>query len=358
MSFSATYPFQLPLLPPVIQFNSSAIQKAVLAARVELAELNGYAHAIPNPLLLMSPWVVREAVASSEIENINTTILRALQNQLLPEEKRSLPDKEVLRYRDALIWGYENLKSLPLSGRLIRGLHAQLMANEEGFRRTQNFIQNSLSGEVIYTPPPPNLIPELMGNLEQFIHNATPGLDPLVKVALVHYQFEAIHPFNDGNGRTGRMLMVLQLIHEGIIRLPILYISGYIFRNKPDYYRLLRAVSEDGKWEEFVLFILEGFYRQAKATKQTLFSVMEYREAFRVSFKQNLPSIYDADLVDDLFSQPIVTATKVAERLGLHRTTATRYLQQMREAGLLQLQQEGKYAYFINHKLLGILSGL
>lgn len=358
MSFFATQPFELPALPPQVQFDTPALQKAVLAARVELAELNGYAHAIPNPLLLMSPWVIREAVASSEIENINTTILRAFQNQLLPEERRSLPDKEVLRYRDALIWGYENMGTIPLSGRLIRGMHAQLMAHEEGFRRTQNFIQNSISGEIIYTPPPPSAIADLISNLEYFIHADTQGIDPLIKAALVHYQFEAIHPFTDGNGRTGRMLIVLQLIQNGILRLPILYISGFIIRNKPEYYRLLRGVSEHGHWEAFVSFMLEGFYKQAKATKQTLFAVMQYRETFRKSFKQKLPAIYDADLADTLFAQPIVTASKVAEQLDLHRTTASRYLQQMTEAGLLRLQPEGKNYFYIHHHLLGILSDL
>lgn len=358
MSFSATQPFDLPRLPPLLQFDTPALQKAVLTARVELAELNGYAHAIPNPLLLMSPWVIREAVASSEIENINTTILRALQNQLLPEERRSLPDKEVLRYRDALIWGFENMAGIPLSGRLIQGMHRQLMANDQGFRRTQNFIQNSISGEVIYTPPPPQAIPDLIANLENFIHDGASGIDPLIKAALTHYQFEAIHPFNDGNGRTGRMLIVLQLIHDSILRLPILYVSGFIIRNKPDYYKLLRGVSEYGDWEAFVLFMLEGFHRQAKATKQTLFAVMEFREAFRTSFRKNLPAFYDADLVDALFSQPIVTATKVAEQINLHRTTASRYLQQMTQAGLLRSQKEGKNLFYINHRLLAILSGL
>ncbi|MFN0014448.1 MAG: Fic family protein [Saprospiraceae bacterium] len=330
--------------------------EAVLKARVELAELNGYAHAIPNPLLLMSPWVIREAMASSEVENINTTIIQALQNQLLPEDRRSLPDKEVLRYRDALIWGFENMSGLPLSGRLIQGMHGQLFPDSSGFRRSQNMIQNSLTREIIYTPPPPLALPDLISNLEVFIHQQKTNLDPLLKTVLTHYQFEAIHPFDYGNGRVGRMLMVLQLVHENVLKYPILYISGYINRNKLHYYRSLRKVTEAGEWGDFVLFLLEGFHLQAKATKETLFAVMNYRETFREKFKATLPGIYDSDLVDLLFSQPIVMVGKFAEKMNLHRTTASRYLQQMASAGLLLPKQEGRNQFYINHSLLGILS--
>lgn len=329
-----------------------------MKARVELAELNGYAHAIPNPLLLMSPWVIREAMASSEVENINTTILQALQNQLLPENRRTLPDKEVLRYRDALIWGFENMSRLPLSGRLLQGMHQQLLPDSKGFRRSQNLIQNSLTQEVIYTPPPPMALPDLISNLEVFIHQQNTGLDPLLKIVLVHYQFEAIHPFDDGNGRLGRMLMVLQLVHENVLKYPILYISGYINRNKSQYYRSLRRVTESGEWTDFALFLLNGLHLQAKTTKETLFAVMNYREAFREKFKETLPGIYDSDLVDLLFSQPIVMVNKFAEKMKLHRTTASRYLQQMAGAGLLLPKQEGRNQFYINHNLLGILSDM
>lgn len=358
MSFSATLPFLPPLLPPKANFEAPVFSDAILKARVELAELNGYAHAIPNPLLLMSPWVIREAMASSEVENINTTIIQALQNQLLPENKRSLPDKEVLRYRDALIWGFEQMDSLPLSGRLIQGMHQQLMPDSAGFRRTQNFIQNSLTQEIIYTPPPPNNLADLISNLEIFIHQQNSGLDPLLKTVLVHYQFEAIHPFDDGNGRAGRMLMVLQLVHEKILKYPILYISGYINRNKSQYYHALRRVTEAGEWTDFVLFLLNGFHLQAKTTKETLFAVMSYREAFREKLKHALPAIYDSDMVDLLFSQPIVMVNKFGEKMNLHRTTASRYLQQMAGVGLLMPKQKGRNQLYINHSLLGILSDI
>lgn len=356
MSFFATQPFLPRPLPPADLSQPEAIQKAVFKARLELAELNGYAHAIPNPLLLMSPWVVREAVASSEIENINTTILLALQNQLLPQNSRSGPDKEVLRYRDAMIWGYENMAQLPLSGRLIRGVHAQLLPESEGFRRTQNFIQNSLTREVIFTPPPPGEVPGLISDLEVFIHEDQSGLDPLVKAAMTHYQFEAIHPFTDGNGRTGRILIVLQLIHEQILRYPILYISGYIIRHKQMYYRLLREVSQNHTWTEFILFFLEAFYQQSKQTKDVLFAVMEYREQFRDKFRQELPALFSVDLTDELFSHPVITAPKLAEHLGIHRSTALRYLHALAAAGFLQARQEGKRQFYLHLKLLDILS--
>lgn len=321
-----------------------------------MAELNGYSHAIPNPLLLMSPWVIREAVASSEIENINTTVIRALQNELLPDERRNLPDKEVLRYRDALIWGYENLAILPLSSRLIKGIQQQLMPESEGFRQSQNFIQNSITREIIYTPPPPGNIPDLLSNLENFIHDEQSGIDPLLKAILVHYQFEAIHPFDDGNGRTGRMLMILQLVHDRVLSYPILYISGYINRYKSDYYRSLRQITEQAKWEDFLIFMLKGFHQQATETKKTLFAVMALKEEFREQYKTGLPGSYDSDIVDLLFSKPIVSALSFSDKMQMHRITASRRLQQMVSKGLLLTQQEGRNIYYVNHKLLGILS--
>jgi cell filamentation protein, protein adenylyltransferase len=356
MSFSATHPYILLPLPPKVSLAQPEINSLLFKARIELAELNGYAHAIQNPILLMSPWVIREAVASSEIENINTTVIRALQNQLLPAESRDLPNKEVLRYRDALIWGFENMTRLPLSGRLIRGVQQKLMPESEGFRQTQNFIQNSITKEIIYTPPAPNEIPGLISNFENFIHEGETGIDPLLKVLLVHYQFEAIHPFIDGNGRTGRILMVLQLIHEQILKYPILYISGYINRHRQDYYRSLRLITEQGTWNDFLIFMLQGFYLQAKSTKETLFSVMAYREEFREKLRTQLPGLYNSEAVDLLFSQPIVSALSFSEKMGTHRITASRHLQQMVATGLLKTQQEGRNLFYVNHHLLSILS--
>jgi Fic family protein len=195
----------------------------------------------------------------------------ALQAQLFPEAEQKKPNKEVLRYRNAIVWGFENLKKVPISTRLILGIHKKLLSDQSsGYRKTQNRIANSATGAVIYTPPAANELPRLLGNWEQFVNREEDGIDPLVKVAIAHYQFEAIHPFGDGNGRTGRILMVLQLIQQKLLALPILYVSGYINKNRSEYYRLLLAVRADEGWYNLILYMLKAFHQQAQETKSTL----------------------------------------------------------------------------------------
>lgn len=170
-----------------------------------------------------------------------------------------------------------------------------------------------------------------MGNLEKYVHQPDSETDPLIKSAITHYQFEAIHPFGDGNGRTGRILMVLQLVHEGILNYPALYISGYINRHGNEYYRLLREVSISNAWVPFIQYMLQGFYQQAQATKETLYSVMELYNEVKEELRERQPKIYSADLIDILFSYPIITPTSLAEKLNVHRRTAARYLEDLRK---------------------------
>lgn len=231
MSFSAIHPFDLPFLPPFADFNGPDTIKILLKARTELGELKGYSSALPNPMLLLSPAVIKESVISSRIENINTTVENVLQMQLFPEAEQRKPEKEVLHYREALLWGFEQLSKLPLSTRIVVGVQKRLLPESAGgYRRVQNSIQDVAAGKVIYIPPPAQKIPELMGNWEKFIH-AEDDIDPLIKCVMAHYQFEAIHPFTDGNGRTGRILMVLYLVEQGFLTIPLLYVSGYINKN-------------------------------------------------------------------------------------------------------------------------------
>jgi len=239
MPFDVNKPFELPLLPPASLKNEQFVD-VLLKTRTELGELNGYSRSLPNPLLLLSPAVLRESVASSNIENINTTMEQALQMQLSPESERKAPDKEVLHYRDAILWGFESLKRLPLSTRIILGAHKRLIPqHSNGYRKTQNKITNSVTGEVFYTPPPAQAIRNLMSNWESFVNGGQGSLDPLVRCAVAHYQFEAIHPFGDGNGRVGRILIVLSLVQSKLLSLPILYVSGY----QRTSFRLLPAPS-------------------------------------------------------------------------------------------------------------------
>jgi Fic family protein len=356
MKFDPIRPFDLPLLPPNVNFRHEQFVDLLLKTRTELGELNGYSHSLPNPLLLLSPAVIRESVASSNIENINTTMEEALQAQLLPKREQRATDKEVLRYRDAILWGFENLKKMPISTRMILGLEKKLLPDQApGYRKTQNRIANSTTGEVRYTPPPANELPRLLSNWEQFVNNEGDGIDPLVKAAVAHYQFEAIHPFGDGNGRTGRILMVLQLIQQKLLSLPILYISGYINKNRNEYYRLLQGVRVDEGWHNFILYMLRGFHQQAGETRTTLFRVMDLLENTRQHLMKKHRKIYSAELVEALFAQPIITPVNLGKKLDVNYRTASRYLAELVKGKVLHESYVGKYHFFSNRALLKLL---
>lgn len=355
MSFSAIYPFDLPLLPPAVDFNDSETTKILLKARTELGELKGYSSALPNPLLLLSPAVLKESVVSSQIENINTTVESVLQMQLFPEIERQKPEKEVLHYREALLWGFEQLGKLPLSSRIVVGVQKRLLPGSAGgYRRVQNSIQDVVAGKVIYTPPPAQKISGLMGNWENFIHDGT-DLDPLIMCVIAHYQFEAIHPFLDGNGRTGRILMVLYLVERGFLSIPLLYVSGYINKNRAEYYRLLSEVSSKRSWKPLVYFLLNALYLQAKETKETLTASMDLYRSMREKIRIDFPRIYSGDLVEALFTYPIISPVSLGKALGIHYTTASRYLSTLAGAKILGEAVVGKYHFFVNKKLLGLL---
>lgn len=356
MKFDPIRPFDLPLLPPDVNFRHEQFMDLMLKTRTELGELNGYSYSLPNPLLLLSPAVIRESVASSNIENINTTMEEALQAQLLPKAEQKKPDKEVLRYRDAILWGFENLKKIPVSTRLILGIQKKLLPDQApGYRKTQNRIANRATGEVIYTPPPANELPRLLSNWEQFVNNEEDGIDPLVKAAIAHYQFEAIHPFGDGNGRTGRILMVLQLIQQRLLSLPILYISGYINKNRSEYYKLLQTVRADEGWHNFILYLLKGFHQQALETKTTLFRIMELLEKTRQHLKKKHRKIYSAELVEALFAQPIITPVNLGKKLDVNYRTASRYLAELAIGKVLHESYVGKYHLYANKPLLKLM---
>jgi Fic family protein len=355
MRFNATKPHDLSALPPPVKIRNEQFIDLLLKTRTELGELNGYSVHLPNPLLLLSPAVLRESVASSSIENINTTVEQVLQMQLFPEAERKQPDKEVLKYRDAILWGYENLKKIPISSRLIHGIHKRLLPQRSnGYRRTQNAIQNTSTGEVLYTPPPAQDIPKLMGNWERFVNDGD-GMDPLVRCAIAHYQFEAIHPFRDGNGRVGRILMVLLLIQEKLLSLPILYISGYINKHRAEYYRLLRGVTARSQWTEFIQFMLQGFNLQARETKEVLLDLMRLLEETKERVRSQHRKIYSGDLVEALFAYPIITPVSLGKRIAVNYRTASRYLAELAKAKVLAESYVGKYHLFINKPLLGLL---
>ncbi len=357
MSFNPIYPHDLALLPPEVKFDSKEITTLLIKARAELGELKGYSFSMPNPLLLLSPAIIKESLASSEIENINTTLIDVLENQLFPEDEQHKPDKEVLRYRDAIFAGFTSLEKNSLSTRTIINVQSVLLPEKPiGYRQSQNGIKNTSTGQIMYIPPVAAKIPELMGNMENYI-NENNDLDPLIKSAILHYQFEAIHPFGDGNGRTGRILMVLYLVQSQILTYPILYISGYINQNKSEYYRRLLEVTTEGKWNEYMIFMLNGFYLQAKETKDILFKIMNSFFDLKKTLKTKYKKIYSSDLADTLCSHPVITPVKLASELGIHYTTASRYLYELAKAGILTERKYGKYHLFANKELVKIIHG-
>jgi len=351
-------PFIPALLPPSIDIGTRAVTGLLLEARTALGELNGFSFAVPNPLLLLTPSIIRESVESSRIENINTTVELALQGFLLPEEERRTPDKEVLRYRDAILWGWEQLGQLPIGHRIICGIFEKLMPDYGGeYRKLPNAIQNSLTGEVIYTPPPANQIAELMTAWERFQNKPSGEIDPLVKAIMLHYQFEAIHPFADGNGRTGRILLVLSLVQDGFLKMPILYLSAFINRNRGRYYESLSGVTERGAWLEWIVFLLQGIIEQARSTTSTLQKVLALYQKQRERIRTLPGRIASLEVAEQLFLSPIVSPVNLGRSLGVHYTTASRYLKSLEEAGILEHVEYGKYQLYVHRELIEVING-
>jgi len=357
MSFDPTYPHQLALLPPEQAIANTDFGDLLIDARVQLGELKGACRQIPNPLLLMAPAIIRESVASSNIENINTTLADVLQRQLFPEAEQRPPDKEVLRYREAMNWGFEHMKKYALSSRTITGIHARLMPEGTGqYRREQNQIATLAGHEVSYTPPFASEIPRLIANWENYVHTDDKSVDPLIRAIVAHYQFEAIHPFRDGNGRTGRILMVLQLIQSDLLQFPVLYISGYINGNRSQYYSRLRSVTRDQSWHSFIEYMLKGFRAQARGTSEDLENITRLLDEIKSQIRARRPKLYSAELVEAIFTYPVITPTKLASELNKHYTTTSKYLDQLAELGSLTEAVVGKYHLFANRRLLKILS--
>jgi Fic family protein len=357
MLFDPTYPHQLAPLPPQKTIRNTDFGDLLIKARVELAELKGACGQIPNPLLLMSPAIIRESVASSNIENINTTLADVLQWQLFPEVEQRQPDKEVLRYREAMNWGFESAEKFSLSSRLITGIQAHLIPDGNGqYRREQNQIVDLINREALYTPPFASDIPRLIGNWENYANSLDESTDPLIRVIISHYQFEAIHPFRDGNGRTGRILMILQLIQYGLLQFPVLYISGYINQHRSDYYHHLVAVTKEQNWHGFITYMLQGFYGKAMETRDDLKKITVLFDQIKEQIRSENKKIYGLELVEALFTYPVITPTKLASELNMHYTTTSRYLSELTKMGILKDTKIGKHHLFVNHGLLKILN--
>ncbi len=353
MAFNRSEPYNdLPLLPPGVELESRAVLKQAIAANRVLANLRGLAAKIPNQGMLINSIVLQEARLSSEIENIVTTNDELYRAAADADGKTDPHTKEVLRYRQALYRGFQALKERPLNANLFIEIVRLIKQVDLGIRAVPGTALKNDLGEVIYTPPEgESRIRDLLGNLEQFIH-AEDDLDPLVKMAVLHYQFEAIHPFPDGNGRTGRILNLLFLVEKGLLDIPVLFLSRYIIGNRMDYYRGLRQVTEEQDWESWILFMLRAVESTAQQTFDQVTRILELMESVRERVQREEPGIYSKDLIELIFREPYTKIQFVVD-LGLaKRQTASSYLQALAGRGILREQKIGREKYYINDALL------
>lgn len=360
MSLDRKKPYNLlPFLPPEINLEDVAILKKVNTANIALSKLEGSSLAIPNRSLLIEPLSVREAVASSGIENINTTVAEIFRAELFPDKIQSKAQKETLHYKDALRIGFALIqKQSFLHTNSFLEIQKILEPDKAGIRKLPGTsIVNSSTGEILYTPPEgEDNIRRLLENYEQYFNNFSDDVDPLIKLAILHYQFEAIHPFYDGNGRTGRILMVLHLILAKRLELPILFISGYINQHRSDYYRLLNAVTADAGWKEWILFILNAVETQATETAETVTQIKKMHKAYKETIKNNLPKIYTAELVDYLFANPFYSQQRLSQVLNKERKTAAKYLNLLLEEKLIEASKVKREKVYYCPELLKLLS--
>jgi Fic family protein len=343
---------------PVARFQTAKILAKLAASSRQLAELKGVASSIPNQGILINTLGLQEAKDSSAIENIVTTHDELFRDAAFPEAA-SPAAKEVARYRQALHAGHEAVvTSGLLTNRHILKIQAELEQNRGGFRKLPGTVLKADDGSVVFTPPQdPAEVVALMSGLERFINEE--GLfdaDPLIKMAMIHHQFESIHPFYDGNGRTGRIVCVLYLVKEGLLEIPVLYLSRHIVKTKSDYYRLLQAVREKDAWEEWVVYMLtavEETARQGIATIQSIKrALLDVKHRIRKDYK-----FYSQDLINNLFTHPYTKIDFVKDDLGVSRLTATKYLDALAAGGILKKQKVGRSNYYINKKLSAILTG-
>ena len=346
-------------LPVEKDIETKKVLKKLASAHRALAELKGIVSTIPNENILINTLGLQEAKDSSAIENIITTHDDIFKADLNFNSFSSLNAKEVQNYISALKKGFALIsKKKILTNNDIIIIQSELEKNKAGFRKLPGTaLKNATTGETVYTPPQEYAeILDLMRNLEQFINDDTIcDFDPLVKMAIIHYQFESIHPFYDGNGRTGRIINVLYLVMKDLLDLPVLYLSRYIILNKSDYYKLLQEIRETDNWESWILFMLEGVEQISKETIELIIQIrdliFEYKNIIRNNYK-----FYSQDLLNNLFKHPYTKIEFVERDLGVSRITAAKYLNELAKDGLLKKEKLGQGNYYVNERLMDILA--
>ncbi len=349
--------FKLPILPPSVELETTKVLKQLVRAHKSLAELKGTAKTIPNENILIDTLTLQEAKDSSEIENIVTTHDDLYKENILIESKSNAA-KEVYNYARGLKLGFQIVREQKLLlNKHILTIQKELLENNAGFRtQAGTKLVNSL-GQIVYTPPQhPTEILDLMSNLEKYINdNAFSKVDDLIKMAIIHYQFESIHPFYDGNGRTGRIINILYLVKQGLLDIPILYLSRYITQNKADYYKVLQEVRTNNDWESLILYLLKGVEVTALETIDLIIAIKNLMQTYKTKLRTELPKIYSQDLLNNLFKNPYTKIEFLEKDLKITRQTASNYLDKVSKLGLLEKTKVGKTNYYINARLIKVL---
>lgn len=345
------------LPPPREKVETVEILRQTNKSTAALAELKGIAQTIPNQAMLINAIVLQEAKDSSEVENIITTQDELYKALVVNKTLVSPETKEVVNYRSAILRGYNTVKNQGfLSVNDIVKIQQELILNTAGIRSTPGTVlKNEATGEIVYTPPQDQT--QILELLTNFINhfNQSDDLSPLINLAILHYQFESIHPFYDGNGRTGRILNILYLILNQLIDVPILYLSSYIIANKPEYYRLLNQTHKQGKWEEWIIFMLKAVERTSKDTISKITNIKNQLDATITKVQEKAPKVYRKELVELLFEQPYSKIEFVVNKLGVERKAASRYLKELENIGIVESQKSGREILYINSALIEIL---
>lgn len=356
--FDPKIPFNdLPPLPPDIDLETPRILKACIEANKELAKLKIAEKLIPNQTVLINSIPLLESQASSAIENIVTTTDELFEHAQNSSYSMSSATKETLQYRQALYQGYRLLKERSLSTSLLCHICSTIRLVETNIRKLPGTaLINDFTGEKIYTPPNgEDRLRELLTNWQNYVHQDSDGVDPLIKLAVQHYQFEAIHPFSDGNGRTGRIINLLYLIQRGLLDTPILYLSGYIIKNKAEYYKKLQQVTTDGAWVEWVLYFLDAITETSKWTMSKIFAIQELMEESSILIKSKASLVYSKEFIELLFTQPYVRIQNLVDSENIGRDTASKRLKALCDIGFLEEVKRGREKLFINHSFLNLL---
>jgi Fic family protein len=363
MTYRRDLPFNdLPPLPPLgIDLETPPILKKLASAARNLGELNGLCETLPDPTLLINTIILQESRNSSAIENIVTTQDELYKATIEEPSDQSHASKEVLSYRDALYVGLERMKAkegLILTNTMIEIVQT-IKQNQAGIRATPGTaLKNAINGEIVYTPPAgENVLREKLAELENFINDGSQSpVDPLIKLALIHYQFEAIHPFADGNGRTGRIINTLYLVQQELLSQPVLYTSSYIVQYKAEYYQLLRGVTEAANWNDWILFMLTAIAETSKITTSKIRKILSLRDALETEVKEALGASYNHDLLREMFALPYLKIEILEKKKLAHRQTASTWLNKLANAAVLQPQKMGRTTYFVNYRLMEILA--